>query len=277
MQGFEISAAAWERDILPLRVASYDPSALDMLTWTGRVGWARSVRDTGKRASAPIRTTPIALFPREHLHALRAGAPADDVDLSDLAQRVQAFLREHGASFVHDIARGAALLRAQVDAALAELVAQGLVSADGFSGLRALFSNQVTRSHPRHGRARAQMLDSAGRYSLLPNAAEPDVALVALPDAVGLLRKLRREEPRGELVSLSGTDPLNLIGIITPGVRFPAVAASRLLLRDGVPIALLAGGQCRFLVEPEQGQAFALEAALRREAAARGRGTARAI
>ncbi len=331
LQGFEISAAAWERDILPLRVAGYDPSALDMLTWTGRVGWARSVRDTGKRASSPIRTTPIALFPREHLHALRTCVPAGDVDLSDPAQRVQAFLREHGASFVHDIARGSGLLRTQVDGALAELVAQGLVSADGFSGLRALFSNQVTRSHPRHGRARAQMLDNAGRYSLLPGAGEADVSLVArmllqrwgvvfrklvereprpqpwgellrefrrmeargevrggrfvsgfsgeqyaLPDAVALLRKLRREEPRGELVSLSGSDPLNLVGIITPGVRFPAVAASRLLLRDGVPIASLTAGQCRFLVDPEAGEAFALEAALRREAAARPRGAARA-
>ncbi len=329
LQGFELSAGAWERDVLPRRVASYDPAALDMLCWTGRVGWARSVRDHGTRASAPIRTTPIALFLREHMGALRAGAAVEHADLSRHGVGVRAFLGQHGASFVHDIARGTGLLQAQVDGALAELVAHGLVSADGFAGLRALFSGQVTRSHPRHGRARAQLLASAGRYSLLPVAGEPDVATVArmllqrwgvvfrklvereprrqpwgellrefrrmeargevrggrfvagfsgeqyaLPDATGLLRQQRREEPRGELVSLSGSDPLNLVGVIAPGARLPAVAAARLVLRDGVPVAVLAGGQCRFLTEPDPGQAFAIEAALRREAAvgpARGR------
>src|SRR6185436_7091315 len=39
----------------------------------------------------------------------------------------------------------------------------------------------------------------------------------ALPEAVGLLRQVRREEPRGELVAISAADPLNLVGIVTPG------------------------------------------------------------
>ena len=69
----------------------------------------------------------------------------------------------------------------------------------------------------------------------------------ALPEAVGLLRDVRREERTGALVSLSGADPLNLVGILTPGARLPALTGNRVLYRDGVPIALLAGGEVRFL------------------------------
>jgi ATP-dependent Lhr-like helicase len=42
---------------------------------------------------------------------------------------------------------------------------------------------------------------------------------------------------------------LNLVGIITPGARLPALAGNRLLYRDGVPVALLAGGEVEFLTE----------------------------
>jgi ATP-dependent Lhr-like helicase len=59
-------------------------------------------------------------------------------------------------------------------------------------------------------------------------------------------------------VSLSGADPLNLVGILTPGARLPSLSGNRLLYRDGVPIALLAGGEVSFLQElpaPEQWEA----------------------
>ncbi len=69
----------------------------------------------------------------------------------------------------------------------------------------------------------------------------------ALPEAVGLLRDVRREERTGALVSVSGADPLNLVGILTPGARLPALTGNRVLYRDGVPVALLAGGEVRFL------------------------------
>ena len=59
----------------------------------------------------------------------------------------------------------------------------------------------------------------------------------ALPEAVELLRSVRRAEPSGELVTLSGTDPLNLAGIILPGPRVPALRGNRLVLRDGVAVA----------------------------------------
>jgi ATP-dependent Lhr-like helicase len=68
----------------------------------------------------------------------------------------------------------------------------------------------------------------------------------ALPDAIGLLREIRRKGGSGEWVSLSGADPLNLAGILTPGPKLAALTGNRLLYRDGIPIAALAGGETRF-------------------------------
>jgi len=76
----------------------------------------------------------------------------------------------------------------------------------------------------------------------------------ALSDAVSSMRAIRRQEAKGDLVSLSAADPLNLSGIITPGARVPALANNRVLYRDGVPVAVHAGGQSEFIVkmEPEK-------------------------
>jgi hypothetical protein len=71
----------------------------------------------------------------------------------------------------------------------------------------------------------------------------------ALPEAIGPLREARRKPASGALVSLSGADPLNLVGILTPGPRLAALTGNRLLYRDGVPIALLAGGELAFLTQ----------------------------
>ena len=65
----------------------------------------------------------------------------------------------------------------------------------------------------------------------------------ALPEAIGLLRSVRKTPGRGELITISGADPLNLVGILTPGPRITAIAPVRILLRDGVPLAALEGGQ----------------------------------
>jgi ATP-dependent Lhr-like helicase len=76
----------------------------------------------------------------------------------------------------------------------------------------------------------------------------------ALPEAVSSMRSIRRQEAKGDFVSLSAADPLNLTGIITPGVRVAALARNRVLYRDGVPVATHAGGQSEFIVkmEPEK-------------------------
>jgi len=69
----------------------------------------------------------------------------------------------------------------------------------------------------------------------------------ALPEAVGALREVRRKAPSGAFVSLSGADPLNLVGILTPGPRLSALTVNRVLYRDGLPVALYAGGEVQFL------------------------------
>ena len=71
--------------------------------------------------------------------------------------------------------------------------------------------------------------------------------IVSLPEAIAALRETRRAQPDGAWISVSGADPLNLAGIIAPGPRLAALTGNRLLYRDGIPIALLAGGEVQFL------------------------------
>jgi ATP-dependent Lhr-like helicase len=87
----------------------------------------------------------------------------------------------------------------------------------------------------------------------------------ALPDAVAAMRAVRKQESRGDLVSLSAADPLNLAGIVTPGARVPALTSNRVLYRDGVPVATLTGGQSDFLVEMEAGKEWEARQALLRK------------
>ncbi|HEX7110899.1 MAG TPA: ATP-dependent DNA helicase, partial [Mizugakiibacter sp.] len=79
-----------------------------------------------------------------------------------------------------------------------------------------------------------------------------------LPEAVGLLRQTRQRAGEGELVCVSACDPLNLVGILTPGARVPSVPGARVLYRDGVPAAALSGSQVVLLDEaltPEEQRA----------------------
>ncbi len=92
----------------------------------------------------------------------------------------------------------------------------------------------------------------------------------ALPDAVGLLREMRRRPASGQWVSLSGADPLNLIGILTPGQRLSALTANRVVYRDGLPVAALTGGKAQFLTELETADQWEAEKRLVRSSA-RGR------
>jgi ATP-dependent Lhr-like helicase len=71
----------------------------------------------------------------------------------------------------------------------------------------------------------------------------------ALPEAIGALREIRRNPGSGEFLSLSGADPLNLAGILTPGPKLAALTGNRILYRDGIPVALFAGGAVQFLEE----------------------------
>jgi ATP-dependent helicase Lhr and Lhr-like helicase len=91
----------------------------------------------------------------------------------------------------------------------------------------------------------------------------------ALPDAVGRLRAVRKQEKDGDLVALSAADPLNLVGILTPEDRVTAIARSRVLFRDGLAIAALEGGALRRLADSEISDEM-LRTLLQRKAGAHG-------
>ncbi|MDB5406367.1 MAG: box helicase domain protein [Rhodospirillales bacterium] len=86
----------------------------------------------------------------------------------------------------------------------------------------------------------------------------------ALPEAIGRLREVRRMAATAALVSVSGADPLNLAGILTPGPKLAALTGNRLLYRDGLPIALLAGGAVEFLETLDPASEWAAQKALLR-------------
>jgi ATP-dependent helicase Lhr and Lhr-like helicase len=178
MQGFEAPANAWERQILGRRVADYDPRVLDQLCLTGAVGWGRlsphpatlelPTATQGRRRVIPTSVAPITFFVREDADWLiprRELGQAEISNLSPDAGGVLHFLHRRGASFFADIVRGTGKLKSEVETALWELVAAGLLTADGFDNLRALIDPKRRAGHgsgrtsrPRH---------SAGRWSLL--------------------------------------------------------------------------------------------------------------
>jgi ATP-dependent Lhr-like helicase len=86
----------------------------------------------------------------------------------------------------------------------------------------------------------------------------------ATPEAIGLLRDVRRKSPSGLEISLSAADPLNLVGILTPDPRLAALTANRVLYRDGLPIAVLAAGEVRFLRELDPGERWQAQNAILR-------------
>jgi ATP-dependent Lhr-like helicase len=191
----------------------------------------------------------------------------------------------------------------EVEEGLWDLVARGLVTADGFQAVRSLWSaRDVWRRRRRDARSRLGSRRSAGwrdggdgRWALLRRDEDDEDAddlaehvaaqllarwgvvfwdlssretlsvpwrevrwalrrleargLVrggrfvsgftgeqyALPEAVDELRRIRRAQPRDEIVRLSAADPLNLVGIVLPGDRVPAVRTRRIAYRDGMP------------------------------------------
>ncbi len=86
----------------------------------------------------------------------------------------------------------------------------------------------------------------------------------ALPEAIGALRETRRGKATGEMVPLSGADPLNLTGILTPGPKLAPAASHRVLYRDGVPIATLVAGETHFHPDLEPAEEWAAQKALAR-------------
>src|SRR5215831_7871702 len=120
LEGFEAPASAWETEILPVRIAKYEPAWLDAQCVSGQRTWARLVppRPANGRAqpAAPVRSTPIALLERRHapLWMSLAGLPSG-TQLSPQAQLVCDCLATHGALFFDELADAAHLLRSKVE------------------------------------------------------------------------------------------------------------------------------------------------------------------
>jgi ATP-dependent helicase Lhr and Lhr-like helicase len=176
LQGLELPAPAWERDVLPARLEKYDPADLEHLCLAGVVAWGRLrgtyddselANDQGlqvkraKRLLAPARNAPVAFLRREETeYFLDGGADWRHVAaLSPMAREVAAYLESQGASFLGDIARQTGLLKVKVEEALWQLVAYGLATGDGIAGLRVL----LTPEHKRAGRRRSFRVLSGGR------------------------------------------------------------------------------------------------------------------
>jgi ATP-dependent Lhr-like helicase len=320
LEGCAVPAAAWERDILPLRVRGYLPQGLDKLCSAGRIAWYRAAETSISElapATAPVRSTPIKLVERESLaHWQKRAAPTSPEGLSPRAQKTLDSLREHGASFFDDLMQDTGLLRTDIELGLGELVSRGLVSSDSFAGLRALITSRKRREKLRQYRRPLISMEDAGRWSLprrlpvpenaeaLANPAVDHIARVLLRRYGIVFRKLlaretglpawrelfyvyRRMEARGEIrggrfvagfageqfappeaatmlhgmardtatdrVSISAADPLNLVGVVTPGDKLPALSGNRVLFEQGAPVAVQAGGEVRFLKEVAEG------------------------
>ncbi len=187
LQGHEISAAAWEGEVLRRRIGKYSPELLDQLCISGEVVWGRlsphpafDDHDRGRNGSTrrvrPTRSAPIALFLREDAGWLLDAAarretgpagPGTDLEqnLSGGARQVVESLRARGASFLADIVKHTRQLPSAVEEALWELAAAGLVTADGFENLRALIDPKRRLATAKHPSRRPRFVP--GRWALL--------------------------------------------------------------------------------------------------------------
>ena len=184
LSGFEAAAAAWEPGLLQTRVRGYEPAMLDALCLNGSVAWGRLGSPVLEAGAQPSRATPIALFARDEMEWLLHGE-RDDVALRGPGERVLEQLRQRGALFARELTTATGLLPIQVDEGLRELVAQGLVTCDGFAPLRRLLGS---RRHTH--RRRRDVRDPEGRWGILrPLAAVPDREARAEQSARRLLRR----------------------------------------------------------------------------------------
>ena len=305
LQGFELAAGAWEKAIFPARVTGYRREWLDEACLDGGIAWGRlSVRgepDEPPRRGGltPSRATPVTLTIRDDLPWLLRAARGDlrpaEPGPGSTSEVIEA-LRDRGALFPPDLEVLTGRLPAEIEEALWDGVARGLVTADGFRAVRSLFARRAAQSAPgRHRLRRGSQLSSrtAGRWSLLPEPpadCDPDDLAEAVaeqlaarwgvvfrdllarenlavpwrevlwalrrmeargtisggrfvtgfsgeqfahPDAVGMLREIRKRPLTGETILLSAADPLNLAGIVLPGPRIPALRTNSVSYTDG--------------------------------------------
>jgi ATP-dependent helicase Lhr and Lhr-like helicase len=320
LQGFELAVGAWESHVIASRVTGYRKEWLDEACLSGRAVWGRlSVRDNGARDAGPepeprrsgltpTRATPISLMLRDDLPWLLRAARGSLTPAEPGPGRTRDVLdalRQHGALFRTDLVTRTGRLPTEVDEALWDGVARGLITADGFRAVRSLLRRPARtplthRRGLRHGlsggtrsAASRAAAGPSGRWTLLPDpvpAADPDDLAEAVaeqllarwgvvfrdlvrreslavpwrevlwamrrleargtirggrfvaglsgeqfahPDAVDLLRTVRKQPLAGETVRICAADPLNLTGVVLPGPRIPATHTKSVTYLDG--------------------------------------------
>ena len=292
LQGYEISAAAWESTVLPQRVAKYEPELLDRLCLAGEVMWGRlsphpSLETPTGRRVRPTRVAPLAIFLREDAEKLLPPSSDRMPMLSHPARDVLVALQARGASFFNELLRATGRLASEVEDGLWELVAGGIVTGDGFENLRALIDPKRRRGEGRGRSARPR--HAAGRWALLERASRAtDVEFFAQqlltrwgvvfrdmlaretlaptwrellqvyrrmeargeirggrfvagflgeqfarPEALDMLRAVRRSEKSAVGFEIASADPLNLTGIILPGARTGAMGSGVVRIVEG--------------------------------------------
>jgi ATP-dependent Lhr-like helicase len=309
LQGFELPANSWEKQILAKRMMDYSPDMLDRLCLTGQVGWGRFslhpalVKQTisegneiKHRRISPTSIVPITFFVREESNWMM-NSPHLDTEiqpiLSHVAQRIYSYLKEQGASFFVEIVQGINCLKSEVETALWELVAAGLITADGFDNLRSLIdphrrTGRRSRNLPRHSMGRWSLLkiykvtsrenqveaicwmllkryglcfrELLAREKILPSWRELLMTFrrledrgevrgghfvsgflgeqFALPYAIDSLRAIKKKLPEENILGISAVDPLNLLGIVLPGNRIPAISGKKIMLKNGAAYAV---------------------------------------
>ena len=176
LQGFELAAGGWERLVLSPRVKNYDPRWLDELFLSGEVVWGRlrppkRSDDAGPSMAALTRTVPISLAFRDDLPWLLPADRADGAAFArDSARGVLELLQQRGALFMRELTSRSGLLPSQLEDALRELAALGLVTSDTFAAIRSMTSEKKLASRRRDslGKRLRNLQAGAGRWSLFP-------------------------------------------------------------------------------------------------------------
>ena len=180
LQGFEMPAAVWEQSVLSARLEKYETTWLDSMSLAGEVSWGRlrppnKSNDDPPSGSPLTRVVPISLVLRENLSWLLPFADRNsEKHIRSNARLVLETLNNSGALFFDDLKKVTRLLPAQLEEALSELAAAGLITADGFAAIRSIVSPnrhriaQKQRRYNNRGKATLRPYSRGGRWSPFP-------------------------------------------------------------------------------------------------------------
>ena len=184
LEGYEAPVRSWEADLLPVRIAQYDPTCLDQLCLSGKTVWSRL--RSPNAGNTPLRTIPITLCSRRRMRIFQTqGIAPSKEGLSASAQLIIEGMTAKGSLFLDEIIETTGLLPSAAEKGLGELVSRGWVYSDGFSGLRGLLVPEQRRQKYRTYRFG---LDEAGRWNLTQPLTENPSKTLSEAEVDGLVR-----------------------------------------------------------------------------------------